>query len=146
VSMNKDVLRPDETGPYTHVVDRWIHESQTILWDAVVSDPDDATIVHHITRVIQIPTLADKVIYNFTDDEMDFIAEIIIAVVSVAGDGSVKVSYYDDEADYARDWDPISGGRIASTVPQRLHVRRYAKYILLFVMVAAIIIWLWRLA
>jgi hypothetical protein len=50
------------------------------------------------------------VIYNFTDDEMDFIAEIIIAVVSVAGDGSVKVSYYDDEDDYARDWDPISGG------------------------------------
>jgi hypothetical protein len=110
VPMNKDVLRPDETGLYTHVVDRWIHQSHADMWDAVVNDPDDATTVHHIIQVIQMPTLADKVIYNFTDDEMDFITEIIIAVVSVAGDGSVKVSYYDDEDDYARDWDPISGG------------------------------------
>jgi hypothetical protein len=108
--MNKDVLRPDETGPYTHVVDRWLHESHTDMWDAVVIDPDDANTVYHIIEGIHMPTLADKVIYNFTDDEMDFIAEIIIAVVSVAGDGSVKVSYYDDEDDYARDWDPICGG------------------------------------
>jgi hypothetical protein len=108
--MYKGVLRPEETGPYTHVVDRWIHESHTNVWDAVIIDPDDATTVHHIIQVIQMPTLADKVIYNFTDDEMDFIAEIIVAVVSVAGDGSVTVSYYDDEDDYARDWDPISGG------------------------------------
>ena len=108
--MSKDALRLDETGPYTHVVDRWIHESYTDMWDAVVNDPDDANTVHHILEGIHMPTLADKVIYNFTDDEMDFIAEIIIAVVSVAGDGSVKVSYYDDEDDYARDWDPICGG------------------------------------
>jgi hypothetical protein len=110
MSMNKDVLRPDEMGLYTHVVDRWTHESHTDMWDAVVNDPDDATTVHHTIQEIQMPMLADKVIYNFTDDEMDFIAEIIIAVVSVAGDGSVKVSYYDDEDNYARDWDPISGG------------------------------------
>jgi hypothetical protein len=108
--MSKDALRPDETGPYTHVVDRWLHESYTDTWGAVVNDPDDATTVHHILEGVDMPTLADKVIYNFTDDEMDFIAEIIIAVVSVTGDGSVKVSYYDDEDDYARDWDPISGG------------------------------------
>ena len=106
--MNKGALRPDETGPYTHVVDRWLHESYTDMWDAVVIDPDDPNTVHHIIEGLQMPTLADKVIYNFTDDEMDFIAEIIMAVVSVAGDGSVKVSYYDDEDDYARDWDPIS--------------------------------------
>jgi hypothetical protein len=106
--MSKDALRLDETGPYTHVVDRWIHESYTDMWDAVVIDPEDANTVHHILEGVHMPMLADKVIYNFTDDEMDFIAEIIMAVVSVAGDGSVKVSYYDDEDDYARDWDPIS--------------------------------------
>jgi hypothetical protein len=39
MSMNKDVLRPDETGLYTHVVDRWIHESHTDMWDAVVKLP-----------------------------------------------------------------------------------------------------------
>jgi hypothetical protein len=91
--MNKDVLRPDKTELYTHVVDRWIHESYTDMWDAVVIDPDDATTVHHILERVNMPTLADKVVYNFTDDEMDFIAEIIMAVVSVAGDGSVTVSY-----------------------------------------------------
>jgi hypothetical protein len=79
------------------------------MWDTVVIDPDDVTTVHHILERVDMPTLADKVVYNFTDDEMDFIAEIIMAVVSVAGDGSVKVSYYDDEDDYARDWGPIFG-------------------------------------
>src|SRR6187397_1961621 len=91
--MSQDALRPDETGPYMYVVDRWLHQSHTDLWDAVVVDPDDANTVHPILEGIQMPTLADKVIYNVTDDEMDFIAEIIIAVVSVAGDGSIKVSY-----------------------------------------------------
>ena len=46
--MNKDVLRPDETEPYTYVVDRWLHESHTDMWNTVVIDPDDANTVHHI--------------------------------------------------------------------------------------------------
>lgn len=112
--MNKDALRPDETGPYRHVVDRWIHEAYTDLWETVLSDSDEANTVHHIIEGVQMPTPEDMVTYDFTDAETDFIAEARIAVLSVSADGSVAAIYYDDENEYKQAW----RGIIQSADPQ----------------------------
>jgi hypothetical protein len=112
--MNKDALRPDKTGPYTHVVDRWLHEAYTDIWETVLSDSDEANTVHHIIEGVQMPTPDDMVTYDFTEAETDLIAEARVAVLSVSADSSVAAIYYDDENEYKQAW----RGVIQSADPQ----------------------------
>jgi hypothetical protein len=112
--MSKEALRSDETGPYTHVVDRWLHEAYTDIWETVLSDSEEANTVHHIIEGVHMPTPEDIVTYDFTDAETDFIAEARVAVLSVSADGSVAAIYYDDENEYKQAW----RGIIQSVDPQ----------------------------
>jgi hypothetical protein len=107
VPMNKGALRPDNTGPYTHVVDRWIHEMHTDLWDLTALDPDEGSTTYCVLDGVRMPSSEEIISYDFTEKETDFLAEVAVVVATVRYDGPVTVSYYDDEDEYKLEWSTI---------------------------------------